>query len=89
MKDVVDSRTFWSRNKTFFSDSSKTLNNIVLSNNGKLLKDEKKAGTILNDYFPNLTKKLKLKPITFSDTVKSFENHYRIGKIKEYYKDQL
>ena len=89
MKDVVDSRKFWSIIIKFFSDSSKTLNSIVLSDNGKLLKDEKKVGTILNDYLTKLTKKLKLKPIAFNDTVKLFENHYPIGKIKGYYKDQL
>ena len=43
----------------------------------------------LNDYFTNLTKKLKLKPITFNDTVNSFENHNSICKIKEHYKDEL
>ena len=30
-----------------------------------MLKDEKKIAKILNDYFFNLTKKLKLKAITF------------------------
>ena len=28
---------------------------------------------MLNDYFANFTEKLKLKPITFNDTVNSFE----------------
>ena len=52
-----------------------------------MLKDEKKVAKTLNDYFTNLTKKLKLKPKTFNDTVDSFENHNSIGKTKEYYKD--
>ena len=47
---------------------SKTVNNIILSNNDKMLKDEKKAAKTLNDYFTNLTRKLKLKPTTLTDT---------------------
>ena len=89
VKDVTDSRKFWSTVKPFFSDTSKTVNNIILSDNDKMLKDEKKVAKTLNDYFTNLTKKLKLKPITFNDTVNSFENHNSIGKIKGYYKDEL
>ena len=34
-----------------------------------------------------MNKKLKLKPITFNDTVNSFENRKSKGKIKGYYKD--
>ena len=88
VKDVTDSRKFWSTVKPFFSDTSKTVNNIILSDNDKMLKDEKKVPKTLNDYFTNLTKKLKLKPITFNDTVNSFENHNSICKIKGYYKDE-
>ena len=54
-----------------------------------MLKDEKKVAKTLNHYFTNLTKKLKLKPITFNSTVNSFENHNSIGKIKGYDKDEL
>ena len=36
-----------------------------------MLKDEKKIAKALNDYITNLTKKLKLKPTTFNDTVNS------------------
>ena len=57
--------------KPFFSDTSKTVNNIILSDNDKMLKDEKKIAKALNDYITNLTKKLKLKPTTFNDTVNS------------------
>ena len=73
VKDVKDSRKFWS---TIF------LNNIILSDNDKMFKDEKKVSKTLNDYFTNLIKKLKLKPITFNDTVNSFENHNSLGTIK-------
>ena len=38
-----------------------------------MLKDEKKVGKTLNDYFISLIKKLKLKPIIFNDTVNSMK----------------
>ena len=50
---------------------------------------KKKIAKTLNDYFTNLTKKLKLKPITFNGTVNSFGNHNSIGKMKGYYRDEL
>ena len=40
VKDITDSRKFWSALKPFFSDTSKTVNNINLSDNDKILKDE-------------------------------------------------
>ena len=89
IKDVTDSRKFWSIVKPFFSDTSKTVNNIILSDSGKMLKDEKKAAKTLNDYLTNLNKKLKLKPMTFNDTANSFANHNSIGRIKECFKDEL
>ena len=53
--DITDSRKFWSTVKRFFSDTNKTVNNIVLSDNDKMLKDEKKVAKTFNDYFTNLT----------------------------------
>ena len=84
IKDVADSREFWSTVKSFFSDISKTINNIILSDSDKMLKYEKKVAKTINDYFTNLTKKLKLKPIMFNDTFNPFESHNGIGKIKGY-----
>ena len=67
IKDVTDSRKFWSTVKQSFSGISKTANNIVLSDNYKMFKDEKKVTKT------SLTKKQKLKPVTFNDTVNSFK----------------
>ena len=89
VKDVTDSREFWSAVTPFFSGTSKTVNDIILSDNDKMLKDEKQVDKALNYCFTNLTKKLKLKPITFTDTVNLLENNNSIGKIKGYYKDEL
>ena len=73
IKDVTDSRKFWSTVKQSFSGISKTANNIVLSDNYKIFKDEKKVAKTLSDYFTSLTEKRKLKPVTFNDTVNSFK----------------
>ena len=53
-------------------------NSIILSDNDKTLKYEKKVAT----------KKLKLKPITFYDTLNSFEN-WTLCKTRVYYKEGL
>ena len=89
IKDVTGNRKFWSTVKQFFPDTSKAVNNIILSDNDRMLKYEERVAKRLNDYFTNLTKKLKLKPINFYDTLDSFENSNFIGKIKRYYKDWL
>ena len=47
-----------------------------------MLKDEKKVAKVLNDYFTNLTKKLRLKSIIFNDPVILFEDINSIYKIK-------
>ena len=87
IKDVTDSRKFWSTVKQFYSDTSKTVHNIILSDNDKMLKDEEKAAKALIYYFTNLTKKLKLIVITCNDTVNSVKHPNSIGKIKGFYKD--
>ena len=38
VKDVTDSRKIWSTVNPFFSDTSKTVNNIIFSENDKMLK---------------------------------------------------
>ena len=87
VKDVTDSRKFWSTVKPFFSDTSKTVNSIILCDNDKVLKYEKRVAKTLNDYFTNITKKLKLRSVHFNDTVNHFENF--LDKIKGYYKNGL
>lgn len=56
----MDNKKLWSTVKPFFSDKSQIVNNIILSDNDKIIKDKIKVAKTLNDYFTNLTKKLKL-----------------------------
>ena len=47
--------------KPLFSDKSKAMNAIVLYQKGKIIKNYKRVSEVLNKYFTNLTKSLKLK----------------------------
>ena len=51
-------KKFWATIKAFFSNEIKPSENIVLSENGKLIKDEEKVANMFNNVFlyivPNL-----------------------------------
>ena len=49
--------------KPLFSDKSKAMNAIVLYEKGKIIKNYKRVSEVLNKYFTNLTKSLKLKNV--------------------------
>ena len=55
--------------KPFFTDKSKTCDNIILNEKNKTVKDGKEIANIFNKYFANIIKKLNLK----KDTGTSFE----------------
>ena len=50
--------------KPFFTDESKTYNNIILNENDKTIKDGKEIANKFNKYFANVIKKLNLKKDT-------------------------
>ena len=60
IKGVKDGWKFWLTVKLFFTDTSKRVNNTNLSDNDKMLKDERKVAKTLNNYLQNLNKKPKL-----------------------------
>ena len=60
-KVITDNKKFWSAVKPLFSDKSKAMNTIVLYEKGKIIKNYKRVSEVLNKYFTNLTKSLKLK----------------------------
>ena len=60
-KVITDNKKFWSAVKPLFSDKSKAMNTIVLYEKGKIRKNYKRVSEVLNKYFANLTKSLKLK----------------------------
>ena len=60
-KVITDNKKFWSAVKPLFSYKSKAMNTIVLYEKGKIIKNYKIVSEVLNKYFTNLTKSLKLK----------------------------
>ena len=61
IKNITDSKRFWTAVKPFFTDKSKTYNNIILNENDKTIKDGKEIANKFNKYFANIIKKLNLK----------------------------
>ena len=60
-KVITDNKKFWTSVKPLFSDKSKAKNTIVLYEKGKIMKNYKRVSEVLNKYFRNLTKSLRLK----------------------------
>ena len=60
-KFITDNKKFWSSVKPLFLDKSKAKNTIVLYGKGKIMKNYKRVSEVLNKYFRNLTKSLRLK----------------------------
>ena len=80
-KVITDNKKFWSAVKPLFLDKSKTMNTIVLYEKEKIMKKYNRVSEVLNKYFTNLTKSLKLKKCI---TRKRFLNTY-IKKINQSY----
>ena len=70
--------------KPLFSVKSKAMNTIVLYEKGKIIKNYKRVSEVLNKYFTNLTKSLKLKKCV---SRKSFLNT-SIKRINQIYPKQ-
>ena len=80
-KVITDNKKFWSAVKPLFLGKSKTMNTIVLYEKGKIMKKYNRVSEVLNKYFTNLTKSLKLKKCI---TRKRFLDTY-INKINQSY----
>ena len=76
IKNITDNKRFWTTVKPFFTNKSKTCNNIILNENDKTIKDGKEIRNKFNKHFANNIKKLNLK----KDTGTSFESQesYRV-----------
>ena len=58
VKDVTENKQFWKTIKPFFTEKSKTTDNIILIKNNQTVREEKKICQIFNTYFTNVTKGL-------------------------------
>ena len=63
MNYVTENKKFWKTIKPFFTEKSKTTDNIILSENNQTVREDKAIGQIFNTYFTNATKSLKLRQI--------------------------
>ena len=56
IKNITDSDRLWTAVKSFFTDKSKTCNNMILNENDKTIKDDKEIANKFNKYFAAIIK---------------------------------
>ena len=72
VKEITDNKKFWKTVKPFLSDKSKTSDKIHFNENGELLNSESETAEVLNNFFSNIVKDLKIPEYENFDH--SFEN---------------
>ena len=82
VKKVTENKRFWKTIKPSVTEKNKTTNNIILTENNQPVREDKAIYQILNTYFANVTKALKLPQV---DEFQSFENEESCRLIRENY----
>ena len=96
---ICDNKKFWATVKLLFSNDIKSAENIVLSENGVLIKDEEEVANIFDNFFVNIVPNLGIKtqheflnttdnsqdPI--ENAIWKYENHPSIILIKKHMED--
>ena len=82
VNDIAENKKFWKTIKPFFTAKNKTTTNIILTKNNQTVREDKAIYQILNTYFTNVTKSLKLWQV---DKSQSFENEGNSKLIRENY----
>ena len=59
-KDIIDNKIFWRTVKLLLSDKSINSDKIYLNENGELINSESKTAEVLNEFFSNIVKNLKI-----------------------------
>ena len=59
-KDITDNKHFWKTVKPLLSDKSINSDKIHLNQNGELINSESKTAEVLNEFFSNIVKSLKI-----------------------------
>ena len=72
MKDITDNKKFWKTVKPFLSDKSKTSDKIHLNENAELLNSESEIAEVLNNFFSNIVKNVKIPE--YENLNQNFEN---------------
>ena len=93
--DLTDNRKFWKTVKPVFSNEVQTNSSITLIEDGKMKTGDLKIAEIFNHYFTNITENLGIYEYQtllsstngindqVDKTIKKYENHSSIKKIKE------
>ena len=88
IKRVSDNKTFWKSVKPFFSNKGLNSNNILLVEGNEIVNDDGKIAAIMNRYFSNITKYMKLKANKISrreelvHILDTFKNHKSVQRIQ-------
>ena len=61
LNNICDNKKFWASVKALFSNKINLAENIVLCENGKLIKDEEEVANIFNNFFMNIKPNLGIK----------------------------
>ena len=61
LNNMCGNKKFWTTVKPLFSNKIKSVENIVLSENGVLIKDEEEVANIFNIFFVNIVPNLGIK----------------------------
>ena len=80
IKNIINNNSFWTALKPFFTDKSKTCNNIILNENDETIIDGKEIADKFNIYFANIIKKLILK--NYARTSFESQESCRMIKVK-------
>ena len=90
IKDTKDNKKFWKAVAPNFSNKTKTVDTIVLTENNTILRNEQLVANTFNDYFTDLTQELILKEpktikeeSTLSNILDSFNDSPSVDKIKQ------
>ena len=98
LNDINDNKTFWTMVRPLFCNKIKSVENITLDENGKLVRDEKELANIFNDFFVNTVPNLGLntkhdflnaKNISHNrieNAIYKYENHPSVTAIKNHMK---
>ena len=101
MRKTTDNKKFWKTVKPLLSDKSKSSDKIHLSENGELLNNESETAEVLNNFFSNIVKNLKIPENENLDpnfenvkdpifrAILKYKNHPSITAIKEKAKNAM
>ena len=74
-QDITDNKNFWKTVKPFLSEKSINSDKIHLNENGELINSKTKTAEVLNEFFSNIVKNLK---------IPEYENlNYNFQKVKD------